>query len=130
MAEVCYTPAFVAAFAGLLTDEGGYVSSGQARAAGDAGGETKYGISKREYPDIDIASLTEDDAEAIYWRDFWTKFHFERLPDQIAAKMLSLSVVMGPGHAIKCLQDALDTCGALHLNCDGVIGAATIAAAH
>jgi len=28
-------------------------------------------ISKRAYPDIDIAELTEDDAKAIYQRDYW-----------------------------------------------------------
>ena len=30
----------------------------------DPGGETKYGISKRAYPDLDIANLTEEDAKA------------------------------------------------------------------
>jgi len=37
----------------------------------DPGGETKYGISKRSYPALDIAALTEPGAIAIYFRDYW-----------------------------------------------------------
>ena len=39
--------------------------------AADASGETKYGISSRSYPAIDIASLTLEDAKAVYRLDFW-----------------------------------------------------------
>lgn len=38
----------------------------------DPGGETKWGISKRAYPDLDIANLTPEDAAAIYYNDYWT----------------------------------------------------------
>lgn len=37
----------------------------------DPGGETKYGISKRAYPNVDIKNLTLDNALAIYYRDYW-----------------------------------------------------------
>jgi len=50
----------------VLQLEGGYVNDPR-----DPGGETKYGISKRSYPDVDIAALTREDAIAIYHRDFW-----------------------------------------------------------
>jgi lysozyme family protein len=46
--------------------EGGYVFD-----ATDRGGETKYGISKRSYPHLNIKNLTMEDAERIYKRDFW-----------------------------------------------------------
>ena len=39
----------------------------------DAGGLTKYGISKRMYPSLDIANLTQEQAVAIYKRDYWEK---------------------------------------------------------
>lgn len=39
----------------------------------DPGGETKYGISKRAYPDVDIKSLTRQEAEILYRRDYWEK---------------------------------------------------------
>ena len=45
--------------------EGGYVNH-----PSDPGGETKYGISKRAYPDLDIANLTVEDACKIYERDY------------------------------------------------------------
>ncbi len=32
----------------------------------DPGGETKYGISKRAYPELDIANLTLEQAKGIY----------------------------------------------------------------
>lgn len=54
------------AFARLMGNEGGYVNN-----PADPGGETKWGISKHSYPDVDIANLTRDQAAAIYQRDFW-----------------------------------------------------------
>lgn len=57
---------FDEAFARLIGNEGSYVNDPR-----DPGGETKFGISKRAYPDVNIASLTVDGAKAIYYRDFW-----------------------------------------------------------
>jgi lysozyme family protein len=57
---------FDTAFNRLIGHEGGYVNDPR-----DPGGETKFGISKRSYPDVNIASLTVDGAKAIYMRDFW-----------------------------------------------------------
>jgi lysozyme family protein len=52
-----------------LEHEGGYNND-----PNDAGGETNFGISKRSYPDIDIASLTKEAAAGIYERDFLAPF--------------------------------------------------------
>jgi lysozyme family protein len=57
---------FDTAFDRLIGHEGGYVNN-----PADPGGETKFGISKRSYPDVNIAALTLADAKAIYRRDFW-----------------------------------------------------------
>ncbi len=35
----------------------------------DRGGLTRYGISQRSYPDLDIRNLTEDQAKEVYKRD-------------------------------------------------------------
>lgn len=49
--------------------EGGYVNH-----SGDIGGETKYGISKRFFPDEDIKNLTKERAAELYVRNsFYTK---------------------------------------------------------
>lgn len=37
----------------------------------DPGGETAWGICKRSYPNLDIASLTREDAIEIYRKDYW-----------------------------------------------------------
>jgi len=49
-----------------LENEGGYVDDPK-----DPGGETKYGISKSSYPNVDIKNLTKEQAKDIYRNDFW-----------------------------------------------------------
>src|SRR4030066_1021631 len=59
----------------ILAEEGGYVIDQL-----DPGGETKYGISKRAYPEINIPSLTPDQEKDIYMRDYWNPCKCEELP--------------------------------------------------
>jgi len=58
---------FDTAFDRLHRNEGEYTPG----LPGDPGGETKFGISKRSYPNVDIKNLTRDGAKAIYYPDFW-----------------------------------------------------------
>jgi lysozyme family protein len=118
-----YTPEFLIAVGRVLSNEGGYSSDPL-----DPGGATRFGISARAYPGVDIASLTRDDAVKIYWRDWWLKFGFARLPAAAAAKTFDLAVNMGPAHAIECLQRALRACGH-RVSEDGALGAGTALAA-
>jgi len=53
-----------------LSVEGGYVND-----KNDPGKETKYGISKKSYPKLDINGLTIEQAKEIYKRDYWDKAH-------------------------------------------------------
>ena len=46
----------------------------------DPGGETKYGISKRAYPELDIKALSLADALGIYYRDYWYLAASESFP--------------------------------------------------
>jgi lysozyme family protein len=57
---------FDRAFAIVVGVEGGYTSDPR-----DPGGETKYGISKRANPDLDIKNLTLDQAKARYRLKYW-----------------------------------------------------------
>jgi lysozyme family protein len=118
-----YPPAFARAVALLLVDEGGYSCN-----PADPGGETNFGISKRQYPQTDIKSLTRDDAIAIYFRDWWRRFCYSDLPGPIGAKLFGLAVNMGPAHAARCLQRALRACGR-PVDEDALVGASTRAAA-
>ena len=106
----------------VLKHEGGYVNHPE-----DPGGETKYGISKRSYPDLNIKALTKEDAIDIYRRDWWDKYGYGMLPDDIAIKVFDLAVNMGAGQAHQLLQIALNDCGT-HLVIDGKLGAKTVAA--
>jgi hypothetical protein len=51
--------AFQAAFRELIGEEGGYVFN-----PADPGGETKYGITKRSYPSLNIKDLTLEMAKS------------------------------------------------------------------
>lgn len=116
-------PTFDAAVATVLEHEGGYVDDPH-----DPGGETKFGISKRSYPKLDIAHLTEAQAAALYRTDWWDRYGYGRLPASVGAKVFDLAVNMGPGTAHKMLQAACTDCGHPLVE-DGKLGPATIAAA-
>lgn len=91
---------FVEAFDRLIDHEGGYVNN-----PADPGGETKFGISKRSYPHLNIAELTLSDARAIYLRDFW-----EPLGDTDASikfQAFDFAVNSGIDTAIRKLQAAI-----------------------
>lgn len=53
----------------LLELEGGYGYN-----PNDKGGETKYGITKKSYPHLDIKNLTKEDAVEIYKRDWLVRY--------------------------------------------------------
>ena len=46
----------------------------------DPGGETNFGISKRSFPDLDIATLTTEDAKKIYRDHYWTPCNCQNKP--------------------------------------------------
>lgn len=72
----------------------------------DPGGETKFGISKRAYPKLDIKNLTRDEAIDIYKLDFWDKLPSE-LPAPIHCVLFDCAVNTGIGRAIRILQTAI-----------------------
>lgn len=57
---------FVAAVNEVLGEEAGYVNN-----PADPGGETKWGISKRAFPSVDIVNLTREQASALYRTNYW-----------------------------------------------------------
>jgi len=116
---------FLRAVEVVLKHEGGYVNDPR-----DPGGETKWGISRRSYPNLDVANLTREDAIAIYYRDFYSKYGYGRLNDEaVATKVFDMAVNMGPATAHRLLQEALVFLG-YPVDIDGIIGPQTIAAAN
>ena len=96
---------FAPAVTKVLEHEGGYSNH-----IADAGGETKYGISSRAHPDVDIAGLTRAKAEHIYRRHYWdANPRLRDLTSQaLATKVFDLIVNMNAAHAIKILQNAVN----------------------
>lgn len=113
---------FEIAFDKLIEREGGYVSAEKAAADGDRGGETKYGISKRAYPGVDIQSLTLERAQQIYRRDYWGPAGCDAVPSEVKYPLFDYAVIGGVKSAIKALQCAVGEVP------DGIIGPRTLMA--
>ncbi len=80
----------------LLIKEGGAKISNH---KADAGGLTKYGISSRAYPNIDIAKLTEAAAKKIYLKDYWKPLDIDDQAQEYAETLFELAVNSGVGTA-------------------------------
>jgi lysozyme family protein len=94
------TEKFLKAVELVLDNEGGYVND-----PADPGGETKFGISKRSYPGLDIAGITKDQAKEIYYRDFWNPLKAESINnDRLAAHYFDQAVNSGKSRAVKMLE--------------------------
>lgn len=105
------------AFQVLMDNEGGYVNDPK-----DLGGETKYGISKKAYPDLDIKNLTIAQAMEIYRKDYWDRCKCDYIPDALSVAVFDFAVNSGIKTAIKKLQIALG------VTADGIIGNQTVGA--
>lgn len=92
---------FDIAFDRLINHEGGYVNNPT-----DPGGETKWGISKRSYPQLDIRNLSRDDAKQIYLKDFWIVVG--GVHDSVFFQLFDFAVNSGIDNAIRGLQRAIN----------------------
>lgn len=116
------------AFNRLLEHEGGYTV--------DHAGPTKYGITLRvldvdidgdgDIDASDISALTPADAKEFYHRHWWMNYRYYAITNQeIATKVLDLSVNMGPKQAHRLVQRALRSCD-FNVIEDGYIGPKTL----
>ena len=78
----------------------------------DKGGETKYGISKRQYPNVDIKNLTIFDAKEIYYKDYWSKLFCPQIKNpEIRLEIFDFGVNAGVEKSTECMQKALNLIG-------------------
>jgi lysozyme family protein len=83
-----------------ITHEGGYVFN-----PADPGGESRYGITKRNYPALDIKKLTKEQAVEIYRRDYYDAMHLDGIHSlRIRFKVFDIGVSAGPVISVKMLQ--------------------------
>lgn len=112
--------AFLDAMAALSLDEGREFSNHP----WDEGRATKHGISQAQYPSLDIASLTFEQATWLYFEDYWKPSGVSLLANrQLRLKLFSFNVLAGP-KATMWLQRALNKLGS-KLLVDGQIGTKT-----
>ena len=118
-----YSEKFRKAVDYVIKNEGGYVFD-----QNDYGGATKYGISQKSYPALNIRELSLEDAIEIYYKDFWLKGKFEQIPDEnIAIKFFDFTVNLGQRIATIILQRALRSVG-INVQEDGLFGSVTLSA--
>lgn len=125
MSERSFAQAFVivvgeeGGFSNATSDPGNWTSGqcGSGRCQG-----TKFGISAAAYPALDIASLTVEDAKAIYRRDYWERVEADALPPPLALLVFDAAVNNGVVRAVRWLQQAAGA------TVDGVMGGGTLAA--
>lgn len=94
---------FLEVFDRLMGHEGNYSND-----PNDPGGETKWGISKRAYPNLIIKLLTREQARDIYLRDFWNPLQMMLLPFSVAFQLFDFAVNSGIETSIRYFQRALD----------------------
>jgi lysozyme family protein len=95
------------AFERTIGLEGGYSND-----PADPGGETMYGITKKQYPNEDIKNMTLERAKLIYKQDYWDRLRLGELDNaSIAEKLFDICVNMGPGRATLIAQKAVNFIG-------------------
>ena len=93
----------------------------------DAGGETKWGISKKAHPQLNIKALTYSQAVDIYKTQYWNDLYDYLLSDAIAFKCFDMGILMGPNKAVKLLQQTVKDNG-FTVAADGIFGVITLTA--
>ena len=103
----------------VLKHEGGYSNDSL-----DPGGETKFGISKRQYPNLNVRDLSEAQAREIYRMDYWDRLNIDQLPPKLRLIVFDCAVNQGQARAAMLLQRSLG------IVADGIIGPKTIDTAY
>ena len=106
---------FDQAVAVIFLHEGGYSKNDN-----DPGGETRWGISKRSYPEVDIENLTKGKAKEIYERDYWKPLRLYMIDNaNVCLELFDFSVNAGLSRTVKIAQKLAGT------KEDGILGGIT-----
>ena len=90
----------------------------------DPGGITKYGISQRAHPEVDVKNLSYSQARKIYEKEYLINTRIDELPapDFFKEAVLDFAVHSGPSTAIKYVQKLVN------VEQDGKLGPETFTA--
>lgn len=115
---------FEHALAFVLAWEGG-----QSDDVRDPGGRTRFGVSSRAHPEVDLDRLTRADAARLYRTAYWDRLRLDGLPPKLAVAVFDAAVNAGPKRAVIWLQRALNSLPQhAALAEDGLLGSRTAAA--
>ena len=86
---------FDKAFAELMECEGGWSDD-----RNDPGGLTRFGISSKAHPEVDLAGLTIEKAKEFYRKNYWEPAGCGQVEDQeLAEELFKAAVNIGLGRA-------------------------------
>lgn len=83
---------------------------------------TKYGISAKAYPSLNIAAIDLPAAHTLYIHDYWSLIRGDDLPQALALILMDCAINQGVHAARDCLQLALEVAA------DGILGPVTMSA--
>lgn len=92
---------FIAYWEWANRKDGGYTND-----RSDPGGETKWGISKRAHPELDIKNLTPEQALEIYGRDYWDRCMCDSIPFPYNVAVFDTAVNCGVSRALAWFKEA------------------------
>lgn len=72
----------------------------------DTGGLTKYGISQKAHPGLNIKNLTKEDASEIYHREYWRAIDADALPPNMRLAAFDSAVNQGVGQTKVWLRES------------------------
>ena len=83
----------------VLGQEGGEVNHRE-----DPGGYTKWGIAQAFNPQVNVATMTLDQAKRIYREKYWEVIAGDKLPWPLAVTVFDMAVNAGTGTALRLLD--------------------------
>jgi len=89
----------------------------------DRGGRTRYGISQKAHPDVDVPGLTREGAAQIYYEHYWRRIWGDELPWPLSLVLFDQAVHSGAPSTVRALQRILG------VQVDGIMGPITARAA-
>ena len=81
---------------------------------------TKYGVSAKSYPHLDIPNVTLEEAQKLAKVDFWDKFRGDQMPGPVSLSVFDFGYNSGIHEGVVVLQRTLD------LPEDGIVGPITL----
>ena len=111
----------------ITFETGGRKDGAYTETPGDKGGATKWGISLKSFPGLNIKALTYKDAVDIYFKHYYSPLYDFIVDEPIAFKLFDMGVLTGPRTATKLLQKAVIDSG-YTIKADGLFGPITLTA--